>query len=140
MTVIKEQTTTQENHEQASATYLHNPQYIDESQYRGEELEIVQTLNKMMRSTLSGNVEGYQSVLTKDNDQQTNTSEYLKLFKITYLADPTFYDGPSEYVSDMEVGVEEEIYHPETNMHYFGNVIYLFFKEDGKWMIGERKG
>lgn len=121
-------------------TYLDNPQYIDESLYKGEELEIVKVLNKMMKSTLTGDVEGYKSVLTKDNYEQSNTEDYLKRFKITYLSDPTFYNGPSEYTSDMEVGVKEEIYHPTANIHYFGTVLYLMFKEDGEWKIGERKG
>ncbi|MGG4343629.1 hypothetical protein [Paenibacillus lautus] len=135
----KEQATP-ENQQQEPSTYLNNPHYIDEGQYQGDELEIVQALNRMMRSTLSGDAESYRSVLTKKNDQQVNTEEYLKLFKITYLSDPSFYNGPSEYHSDMEVGVDEEIYHPETNLHYFGRVIYLMFKEEGEWKIGERKG
>ncbi|KOP63881.1 hypothetical protein AMS62_00530 [Bacillus sp. FJAT-18019] len=124
------------------AKYLDNPQYLDESLYEGDELEIVRVLNNMMKSILTENVDGYRSVLTKDHYQQTDTEEYLKNIKITYLSEATFYDGPSEYFSDMEVGVKEESYLPNSTDSpnaYFGTAIYLMFKEDGQWKIGEKK-
>ncbi|MGG3282466.1 hypothetical protein [Paenibacillus solani] len=124
------------------AKYIDNPQYLDESLYEGDELEIVRLLNKMMKSILTENVDIYRSVLTKDHYQQTDTEQYLKNIKITYLSDATFYEGPSEYFSDMEVGVKEESYLPNSTDSpnaYFGTAIYLMFKEDGQWKIGEKK-
>lgn len=102
-------------------------------------MEIVKILNKMMKSTLTGDVETYKSVITKDNYQQNNSEDYLRRFKITYLSDPTFYDGPSEYTSDMEVWVKEEVYYTIPQNAYIGSTLNLMFKEDGEWKIGERK-
>ncbi|WP_156337096.1 hypothetical protein [Paenibacillus dakarensis] len=59
--------------------------------------------------------------------------------KITYLSDPHFYDGSLAGHADMKVFPKVESYHPNTDMASYGRSLYLMFKEDGQWKIGEEK-
>lgn len=116
--------------------YIEQPQYIDESLYNGEELEIVKVLNKLMKATLEGDVNSYKNVLTKEHYHQKDTDDYLSRFKITYLAEPSFYSGPSEYTSDIEVTVDAQIFKPQADILINSRVFYFMFKENNEWKIG----
>lgn len=112
---------------------INNFHYIDEKKYEGDELQIVQTLNRMMKGVLEFDAEAVQSSYVKENAAHTENFSQVYAVAIS-MDDPRFnvlQDGNIEvfvkqknvYFSDSPLKADET------------DKLYLMQKEDSDWRI-----
>lgn len=115
--------------QQAGIDSLH---YIDEQQYKGDELLIVQTLNRMMKANADFDVQALRATFAQDHAVQEGKDELYGI--ITSMDNPRFNplnDGTIEvFVSQQDV-----IFSDSPLKTYETEKLYLMKKEGEDWRI-----
>jgi hypothetical protein len=112
---------------------INNFHSIDEKQYEGDELQIVQTLNKLMKSLLEFEMKAMRSVYTQEYlFQQEDTSKLYGV--IVSLANPRFNLLQN---GNIEVFVKQKaITFSDSPLEVFEvDKLYVMKKEENDWRI-----
>ncbi|GBF74411.1 hypothetical protein PA598K_02754 [Paenibacillus sp. 598K] len=115
--------------QQAGIDALH---YIDEQQFKGDELLIVQTLNRMMKAVVDFDMQALKATFVQDHAVQEGKDELYGI--ITSMDNPRFnplHDGTIEvFVSQQDV-----LFSDSPLKTYEADKLYLMKKEGENWRI-----
>ena len=111
------------------------PHYISESEFEGDELGIVKSLNLMVKAVYERDVDAYNMLMTKGADQIIEGTEFNKYFisidKLDFSVQPD--PTPPEDVKPVLLEYTEIIYgYKDTEED---KQLFLFRLEDGIWKL-----
>lgn len=111
------------------------PQYIDESKYEGDELGIVQTLNKIVRAFYERDFNAYNGLITGDMNPINVDIDFKKHFLSIDKLDFTIKPEPAPPDGTKPVWLEytEKVYdHKEIETD---SQLFVFKFEDNMWKL-----
>ncbi|TVX94114.1 hypothetical protein [Paenibacillus agilis] len=111
-----------------------SPRFLDTSNYTGNDLDVVKTLNMLMQYSLQNDLKGVLSLYAKESAAKDDETNKDVLSVIVSLDKPHF-----NYLSDteLEVNVDQSqitVDDPEASV-YAENKRYYMVKENSEWKI-----
>ncbi|MCM3172021.1 hypothetical protein [Paenibacillus sp. MER 99-2] len=115
------------------AAKIVNFHYIDESHYEGDELQIVQTLNRNMKGILAFDAEAVRSAYVREH--AVHEEELSQVYAVAISMDEPWFNVLQD--GNIEVFVKQKnVYFHESPLQADETTkLYLMQKEDSAWRI-----
>ena len=115
------------------AAKIVNFHYIDESLYEGDELHIVQTLNRNMKGVLAFDAEAVRSAYVREH--AVHEEEFSQVYAVAISMDEPLFNVLQD--GNIEVFVKQKnVYFHESPLRADETTkLYLMQKEDSTWRI-----